>query len=610
MMSLSDISTAKLDLEREKMEKWFIKNKKADFQAIMERFKVSEVLARLIVNRNHETIEDIEAYLHPDLKHLHNPLLMKDMKKACDILKEKIKSQAKIRIVGDYDVDGVSSTFVLYTGLRRCGANVDYEIPHRIRDGYGINMNIIEAAYEDGVDTILTCDNGISAIEQVEKAKEMGMTVIITDHHDIPFTMEKEQIVCHIPNADAVINPKQTDCEYPWKSLCGAAVAFKLIQALYQEFGFDRKELGELLEVTAIATVCDVMDLVGENRIIVKNGLERLKTTKNQGLRALIDCNDIQFANLSAYHLGFIIGPCLNASGRLDTAKKGLKLLLADTPEEGKRIAEELKELNDTRKDMTAKGLEQAIQMVEGSDMNKDKVLVVYLKECHESLAGIIAGRIRERYNKPALVLTDTENGVKGSGRSIDQYNMYEELTKCKELLLKFGGHPMAAGLSLENCQVESFRGALNQYSTLTEEDFIPKVSIDVLLPLGYLNEKLVEELELLEPFGKGNTKPIFAEKNLKVRRATILGKNANVLKLQVVNAYGRVMDAMYFGDVDSFINDLAEHYGQMEVDKMFQNRDNAITLSVIYYPSINEYGGYRSLQIIIQSYQIQNRQA
>lgn len=592
------------------MEKWFIKNKKADFQAIMERFKVSEVLARLIVNRNHETIEDIETYLHPDLKHLHNPLLMKDMKKACDILEQKIKSQAKIRIVGDYDVDGVSSTFVLYTGLKRSGANVDYEIPHRIRDGYGINMNIIEAAYEDGIDTILTCDNGISAIEQVEKAKGMGMTVIITDHHDIPFTMEEGQIVYHIPKADAVINPKQPDCEYPWKSLCGAAVAFKLIQALYQEFGIDRKELGELLEVTAIATVCDVMDLVDENRIIVKNGLERLKTTKNPGLRALIDCNNIQFASLSAYHLGFIIGPCLNASGRLDTAKKGLKLLLADTPEEGKRIAEELKELNDTRKDMTAKGLEQAIQMVESSDMNNDKVLVVYLKECHESLAGIIAGRIRERYNRPALVLTDTENGVKGSGRSIEQYNMYEELTKCKELLLKFGGHPMAAGLSLENTQVEPFRGALNQFSTLTEEDFIPKVSIDVLLPLGYLNENVVEELELLEPFGKGNTKPIFAEKNLKVRRASILGKNANVLKLQVVNAYGRVMDAMYFGDVDSFINDLVEHYGQMEVDKMFQNRDNAVTLSVIYYPSINEYGGFRSLQIIIQSYQIQNRQA
>lgn len=592
------------------MEKWFIKNKKADFQAIMERFKVSEVLARLIVNRNHETIEDIETYLHPDLKHLHNPLLMKDMKKACDILEQKIKSQAKIRIVGDYDVDGVSSTFVLYTGLKRCGANVDYEIPHRIRDGYGINMNIIEAACEDGIDTILTCDNGISAIEQVKKAKEMGMTVIITDHHDIPFTMEEEQIVYHIPKADAVINPKQPDCEYPWKSLCGAAVAFKLIQALYQEFGIDRKELGELLEVTAIATVCDVMDLVDENRIIVKNGLERLKTTKNPGLRALIDCNNIQFASLSAYHLGFIIGPCLNASGRLDTAKKGLKLLLADTPEEGNRIAEELKELNDTRKDMTAKGLEQAIQMVESSDMNKDKVLVVYLKECHESLAGIIAGRIRERYNRPALVLTDTENGVKGSGRSIEQYNMYEELTKCKELLLKFGGHPMAAGLSLENSQVEPFRGALNQFSTLTEEDFIPKVSIDVLLPLGYINENMVEELELLEPFGKGNTKPIFAEKNLKVRRASILGKNANVLKLQLVNAYGRVIDAMYFGDVDSFINDLVGHYGQMEVDKMFQNRDNAVILSVIYYPSINEYGGFRSLQIIIQSYQIQNRQA
>lgn len=589
------------------MEKWFIKNKKADFQAIMKQFKVSEVLARLIVNRNHETMEDIEAYLHPNIKHLHNPLLMKDMKKACDILEQKIKSRAKIRIVGDYDVDGVSSTFVLYTGLKRCGANVDYEIPHRMKDGYGININIIEAAYEDGIDTILTCDNGISALEQIEKAKEMGMTVIITDHHDIPFTMEEDQIIYHIPKADAVINPKQPGCEYPWKELCGAAVALKFIQALYERFDFSRQELGELLEVVSIATVCDVMDLVDENRIIVKNGLERLKTTKNLGLRALIDINNIHIANLSAYHLGFVIGPCLNASGRLDTAKKGLKLLLADTPEEAKMLAEELKELNDTRKDMTAKGLEQAIQMVETGDMNTDKVLVVYLEECHESLAGIIAGRIREKYNKPALVLTNSENGVKGSGRSIEQYNMYEELTKCKDLLMKFGGHPMAAGLSLENNQVEPFRAALNQYSTLTEEDFIPKVSIDVLLPLGYLSEELVEELEDLEPFGKGNKKPIFAERNLKVRRASILGKNANVLKLQVVNAYGRVMDAMYFGDIDFFISDLTEHYGQNEVDKMFQNRDNTVTLSFIYYPSINEYGGYRNLQIIIQSYQIQN---
>lgn len=588
------------------MEKWFIKNKKADFQAIMKHFKISEVLARLIVNRNHETIEDIEAYLHPDLKHLHNPLLMKDMKKACDIIEQKIKSQAKIRIVGDYDVDGVSSTFVLYSGLKRCGANVDYEIPHRMKDGYGININIIEAAYKDGIDTILTCDNGISALEQVDKAKEMGMTVIITDHHDIPFTMEGDQMVYHIPKADAVINPKQPGCEYPWKVLCGAAVALKLVQALYEQFGISRHELGKLLEVVAIATICDVMDLVDENRIIVKNGLERLKNTENLGLRALIDMNNIHITNLSAYHLGFIIGPCLNASGRLDTAKKGLKLLLADTKEEAHKLAEELKELNDTRKDMTAKGLEQAIQMVEAGDRKKDKVLVVYLEDCHESLAGIIAGRIREKYCKPALVLTNSESGVKGSGRSIEQYNMYEELTKCKELLLKYGGHPMAAGLSLENGQVETFRAALNQYSTLTDEDFIPKVSIDILLPLGYLSEELVKELEYLEPFGKGNTKPIFAEKNVRIRKASILGRNANVLKIQVVNAYERVMDAMYFGDIDSFISDLSKHYGQYEVDKMFQNRDNEIVLSILYYPSINEYGGYRNLQIVIQSYQIQ----
>lgn len=611
------------------MEKWVIKNKKADFKILMDKFHISEVIARLLINRNQQTPEEIEAYLNPDLAFLHNPFLMKDMDKASNILIRKIQTGQKIRIVGDYDVDGVSSTYILYTALQKCSANVDFEIPDRIKDGYGININIIEAAYQDGVDTILTCDNGISAVEQVEKAKQLGMTVIITDHHDIPFVImnqsssaegdnnvnlqpkktgavcEEEQKEYRIPKADAVINPKQPDCNYPWKMLCGAAVAYKLAQALYEKCNIDSAGLNQLLEIAAIATVCDVMDLVDENRIIVKNGLELLKDTKNYGLRALMEISNVNLSKLSSYHLGFIIGPSLNASGRLDSAKKGLKMLLAKSEEEAVLLAKELKQLNDTRKDMTAQGLKQAIEIVENSDIKNDKVLVVYLEDCHESLAGIIAGRLREKYNKPSIVLTRAENKVKGSCRSIEQYNIYEELTKCKDLLLNYGGHPMAAGLSLEYDQINPLRLQLNEKTTLKEDDLIPKVSIDVVLPLGYISEELIGELEVLEPFGKGNVKPIFAERNLKIRRANILGKNSNVLKLQVINEFGRVMDALYFGEPEAFLDSLADQYGQSEVDKMFQNRDNSIRFSATYYPNINEYNGNRSIQIIIQNYQI-----
>lgn len=587
------------------MEKWVLKNKKADFAAMMEQYKISEVIARLLVNRNQETEEDIKAYLNPELNRLHNPLEMKDLKKACDILADKISQGKKIRIVGDYDVDGVAATYVLYTALLKCKAAVDYEIPDRIKDGYGINMNIIDEAYRDGIDTILTCDNGIAAWEQTKKAKELGMTVIITDHHDIPYSENAGQKEYLVPEADAVVNPKQPDCCYPFQNLCGAAVAFKLVQVLYDRFGINTQEAEALLEIVAIATVCDVMELINENRIIVKHGLKLLKQTGNYGLKALLEKNNINLSSLSAYHLGYIIGPCLNASGRLDTAKKGLGLLLSATEEEADKLAGELKQLNDVRKEMTVKGLEQAVKLVEESNRKSDKVLVVYLKDCHESLAGIIAGRLRERYNKPAIVLTDSEVSVKGSCRSIEQCNIYEELSKCRHLLLKYGGHPLAAGLSLEEAMVEQLREEINQNSSLTEDDFIPKISIDILLPLGYLSEELIKELELLEPFGKGNIKPIFAEKNLRVRRAFVIGKNSNVLKLNVVNEYGRVMEALYFGDVEAFLEMLSQNYGQEEVDKMFQNRDNRVKLSVTYYPGINEYGGNRTVQIVIQNYQI-----
>lgn len=605
------------------MERWVLKNFKEDFSSIMEKHKVSEVVARLVTNRKHTGEDMIKEYLNPKLDNLHNPMEMKDMDIAIKLLQQKLKEKKKIRIVGDYDVDGVTSTYILYKALLRCGGNVDYEIPDRIKDGYGININIIQTAYEDGVDTLLTCDNGISAIEQVEKAKELGMTVIVTDHHDLLYQeIAAEEEVCLadamtvacekdlkvyrrylLPSADAVVNPKRPDCSYPFKGLCGAAVAFKLIQALYEAFGLNKEEAFSFLEIVAIATVCDVMDLVGENRVFVKYGLEQLRKTGNYGLCALIEKNNINCLSLSAYHLGFIIGPCLNASGRLDTAKRGLLLLLAPEPKSAIKLAEELKDLNDLRKEMTAKGVEQAIEQVENTDLSKDKVLVVYLKDCHESLAGIIAGRLKERYNKPVIVLTASEDGVKGSCRSIEAYNIFEELSKCRGLLTKFGGHPMAAGLSLKEENIDALRNSLNLNTVLTEEDLVPKVSIDILLPFGYLSEEMIEELEILEPFGKGNSKPVFAERKVSIRKAIILGKNGNVLKFTLVNAYGKTMEALYFGDVNGFQQEIIKTYGQEEMDKMFLNRENRIKMSITYYPGINEYGGNRTLQVIIQNY-------
>lgn len=586
------------------MEKWVLKNKVADFTHIMDKHKVSEVLARLLVNR--DLIEDKEIYkfLNSNINETYHYSSMKDMIKGKDIIADKIRNKKLIRIVGDYDVDGVASTYILYTALRTCNGIVDYEIPDRIKDGYGINVNIIEKAYEDGIDTIITCDNGIAAIEQVERAKELGITIVITDHHDIPYSLEEGEKRYRTPNAHAVINPKQEECKYPLEGVCGALVAYKFVEALYDEFHIRNEEKDKLIEIAAIATICDVMDLIDENRIIVRHGLNLMKNTSNLGLRALLEINNIVLDNLSVYHIGFVIGPCLNASGRLDTAKKGLKLLLSSSKEEADKIAFELKSLNDTRKSMTLEGLEKALATIEDGSMKEDKVLVVYIEGCHESLAGIIAGRLKEKYNKPTIVLTDAESGAKGSCRSIEAYNIYDELTKCKELLSKYGGHPMAAGLSLPYENIDMLRKKLNQDTTLTEEDLKVKVVIDAVLPLGFVTEELIEELELLEPFGKGNSKPIFAEKNIRLRKLNILGKNKNVLKLRLCNAYSREIDGMYFGNVEDFMDKLNEVYGKNEVDKALMNRDNNINLSITYYPTINEYGGYRTPQIVIQNYQ------
>ena len=584
------------------MENWVLKNKKADFQAIMQECGISEVIARCLVNKGFETVEDMSLFLKPGLEQLKDPLLLKDLPEACDILKNKMEEGKRIRIIGDYDVDGVVATFVLYQTFTRLGARVDFDIPDRIKDGYGININMVEAAYEAGIDTIITCDNGIAALDQIDKAKSYGMTVIVTDHHSLVQTEEGEAI---LPKADAVINPKRSDCEYPFKGLCGAAVAYKLSLALLNDFDISGNQAfaEELLSYVAIATVCDVMELVGENRVIVKYGLELLKKTKNRGLNALMDVCSVDKEQLSAFHLGFVIGPCLNASGRLDTAKKGLELLLSDNEEEAVRLAGEVKSLNELRKNMTAENVEKAIAIIEESEIKDHKVLVVHLSDCHESIAGIIAGRLRERYNKPAIVLTDAEHGVKGSGRSLEVYNMFEELSRCRELFLKMGGHPMAAGLSLLPENVEVLRNTLNQNTSLTEEMLVPKVSIDIHLPLGYISEQLINELKLLEPFGKGNEKPLFAEKDLKIRSAFIIGKNGNGLRLRVENKYGREMDAVYFGDVNEFFAYISKTYGEEEARKMKTGRGVNATLSVTYFPKINEYNGFKNLQLMIQNY-------
>ncbi|NLK75948.1 MAG: single-stranded-DNA-specific exonuclease RecJ [Clostridiales bacterium] len=567
----------------------------------MSRCGCSEVLARCLVNRGLEDLDEIEAYINPQLSKLHNPLLLKDMEKACLLLSAKIKEGKKIRIIGDYDVDGIIATYILYQALKKVGAQVDYDIPDRVKDGYGINVHMVEEAKRASVDTILTCDNGIAALDPIERAKELRMTVIVTDHHDL--AVIDEELV--LPAADAIVNPKQPDCSYPFAELCGAAVAYKLALAILQKFEFPNiEQIGdELLSYVAIATVCDVMDLVGENRIIVKYGLNMLQQTDNMGLLALMDACGIEKEHLSAYHLGFVLGPCLNASGRLDIAKKGLALLLSQSQEEARSLAHEVRELNELRKNMTADGVERAVQLIEETSLKDDKVLVVYLKDCHESIAGIIAGRLKDRYYKPTLVLTDAEGCVKGSARSIESYNVFEELSKCRHLLNKVGGHPMAAGFSLPASNVEPLREQLNKNTSLTDEMLVPKVTIDVLLPLGYLNEELVEELKLLEPFGKGNEKPLFAEKDLTIKSARVIGKNGNGIMFKVVNMYGKMMDALYFGDVEQFFNYLGERYGFEEAENLRTGRGTNIKLTVTYYPRINEYNGYRSMQILIQNY-------
>lgn len=585
------------------MENWFVMRKGAPFQEIAEKFNIHPILARLIRNRDVVGDENIQMYLHGTIADLHDGMLMKDMDKAVDILLEKIEEGQKIRVIGDYDIDGINATYILLEGLRALGGNVDVDIPDRMKDGYGLNRNLIDRALDAEVDTIITCDNGIAAREEIAYGKSLGMTIIVTDHHEVPYEEEEGEKHFILPPADAVIDPKQEACQYPFKGLCGAAVAYKLVETLFNVSGKDVEDVDFLMENVAIATVGDVMDLVEENRIFVKQGLEMLKRTKNKGLKALIECTGVDVHRLSAYHIGFVIGPCLNASGRLDTAKRALELLCAKTQKDADILAGDLKALNDNRKDMTAIAVEEAISQIEESSLKDDKILVVYLPECHESLAGIVAGRVRERFYKPTFVLTKAEEGAKGSGRSIESYHMYEELNKCKNLLTKFGGHKLAAGVSMEEENIDVFRRVLNENAMLTEADLTEKVSIDMQLPLGFVSEALVEELELLEPFGKGNTKPIFVEKDIEILRGDILGKNKNVLKMRVKDQQGVMLDAMYFGNIEGILSHLKEKYGENCVSRMLQGSQTGMKLSCTYYPTINEYLGRKSVQIVIQNY-------
>ncbi|MBP3477206.1 MAG: single-stranded-DNA-specific exonuclease RecJ [Lachnospiraceae bacterium] len=632
------------------MAKWMVSAKKADFNRIAQQFGIDPVIARIIRNRDLVTEEEINRFLNGTLDDLHSPYLLKDAEKVADILHEKIAEQKKIRIIGDYDIDGVCSTYILTAGLRACGAVTDAAIPHRILDGYGLNDRLILDAYEAGIDTIVTCDNGIAAASQISYAKSLGMTVVVTDHHEVPYEVQPDgsRREC-LPEADAVVDPKQQACGYPFDGICGAVVAYKLVQVLlakglvehrgtYTEkidmdvfplplettmstVGKDvprsprrstepvlkeaQKLQRELLAFAAFATIGDVMELVDENRVIVKYGLRIIERSENYGLQALMSVNGLQNKLLSVYHIGFVLGPCLNATGRLDTAARALQMFLTEDKAEAVTIAGELKELNDSRKGMTLQGTEQAIDLIEQTGLKEDKVLVVYLPECHESLAGIIAGRIRERYQKPVFVLTKSEDGVKGSGRSIDAYHMYDKMSECKELYTKYGGHKLAAGVSMPEENVEKFRDYLNTHCELSPEDFEEKILIDVPMPMSYVTPAFVRQLSVLEPFGNGNPKPVFAQKNLKICKGRILGKNSNVGKYLVKDETDRQYDMVYFGNMELWHDFLTEHFGEDERRRLYLTGSDRIRISVIYYPDINVYQGKESLQMVMKDYSI-----
>ena len=570
------------------MKKWFVSAKKADFTEIGKKFHITPMTARIIRNRDVVGEEQIRKYLHGSTADLYSPWELSGMKEGISFLQQAVACSEKIRVIGDYDIDGVCATYILLTGLKKIGANVDTVIPDRIKDGYGINEHLIDGAKKDGIQVIVTCDNGIAAYQQIAYAKELGMKVIVTDHHEVPFEENENGRLEKLPPADVIINPKQERCAYPWKGLCGGAVAWKFVAALYETYGVAMEEAYKLLEFAAIATVGDIMELQDENRIIVKEGLKRIHHTKNIGLRSLIEVNGLERDSIGAYHIGFVLGPCINAGGRLDTAKRALELFASEDKEAADRLAGDLKALNDSRKELTKDGVDEAVHQVLDTGRRSERVLVIYLPDCHESIAGIIAGKVKERFYRPTIVLTDAEDGIKGSGRSIPGYNMFEELSKVGELFTKFGGHPMAAGMSLPKENLQKLRSQLNKNCTLTEEDMIEKLSIDIAMPIQYINEDFIEELKVLEPFGNGNSKPLFAEREFHVLQSQILGKNKNTVKVYGTNAAGCHMEGLYFGNPEELL-------------ALLEKKN---TISITYYPAVNEFRGRKTLQIMIQDFQ------
>ncbi len=585
------------------MKRWVLLRKGADFAAIGEKFHISPRIACLIRNRDIIGDDAIDGYLNGTIADLNDGMLMRDMDKAVDILMEKLRGHKRIRVIGDYDIDGVCATYLLLEALEGLGADVDMDIPDRILDGYGLNRNLIDRAIRDGVDTVVTCDNGIAAAEEIAYGKRLGLTILVTDHHEVPYIEKAGERQYNLPPADAVVDPKRADCGYPFKGLCGAAVAYKMMECLYEAMGEDPADIDRLLEVVGIATVGDVMDLAGENRIFVKQALEMLSHSKNLGLKALMERTGIAGDGITAYHIGFVLGPCINAGGRLDTAKRALELLRAKTKREADILAGDLKALNDSRKELTEAAVTEAVRQVNETDAGKNPVLVLYLPDCHESLAGIVAGKVRERYYRPVFVLTDGEDGAKGSGRSIENYHMFEELTGCKDLLIRFGGHSQAAGLSIKREKIEEFRKRLNENCRLSERDLQEKVSIDMELPLSGVSEAFVKELTLLEPFGKGNAKPVFALRDAELLSARLIGKKQNMLKLRVKDREGTSIEAVHFGDAGEFLEAVEEKYGKGQADKLLSGQAEGVRMSLTFYPGINEYMGNRTMQITITNY-------
>jgi len=589
------------------MAKWVVAARKADFKALSEKLNIDQVLVRILRNRELTTIEEMNLFLYGSEEALHDPFLLNDMDKAVDLIVSAINQGKKLRIIGDYDVDGVTSTFILVKGLSSLGAKVDYAIPDRVKDGYGINEHLIECAKNDAIDLIITCDNGIAAFDALNKAKEYGIDCIVTDHHEVPYSEHNGEIVYNYPNACAIINPKRHDSTYPFTGICGAMVAYKLITALSTRLSLDGEVMKELREMAGLGTVCDIMELTDENRVIVKKALWDMNNSRNIGIRALKSVCELEDKKITSYHLGFIFGPCINSTGRLDSASLSLSLLLEDDFESAVLKASELRRLNELRKSLTEDGVKEAFEQIDTGKYDDKKVVVIYLKNLHESIAGIVASRVKERIYKPVFIITKGEDCLKGSGRSIPGYDMYKGLCQVSDTLLKFGGHKMAAGISLREDNIEEFDRLLNENCTLDPEAFIPKITIDVPMPLYYVSEGLVEELTILEPFGMGNPKPVFADKKLRFISARVMGKNADMAKFKVTDDNNTgIYELVLFGGLDKMKSVMEEKYGVAEVKKLFSGancEDSVIRMNIIYYPDINEYRGKRSLQFVIQDY-------